>query len=138
MEFHVPQFIEMETKIVGPLTWKQFIFVGGAGVIVFFLYFFLKTFFIWFIMISVFLIGGALALAFLPIAGQSLPTFLKNFFSYSVASKIYLWQKKKVPPKVVYEKKVGLLKEEFEKTSLKIAGGGRLRGLSMQIETRTK
>lgn len=138
MEFHVPQFIEMETKIVGPLTWKQFIFVGGAGVIIFFLYFFLKKFFMWFMMISVFLIGGALALAFLPIAGQSLPTFLKNFFSYSIASKIYLWQKKKVPPKIVYEKKVGLFKEEFEKTSLKIAGGSRLRDLSMQIETRTK
>ena len=139
MEFPVPQFIEMETKIVGPLTWRQFIFVGGAGVIIFFLYFILKKYFLWFIVIAIFLAGGAIALAFFSIAGQSLSTFLKNFFIYSIGSKIYLWQKKRIPPKVVYEKRIGITKEEVERASiLKIDAGGRLKDLSMQIETRTK
>jgi len=32
MRYEVPQFIEIEDKIVGPLTWKQFVFLaGGAG-----------------------------------------------------------------------------------------------------------
>src|SRR3990172_12458701 len=32
MQFQVPQFIEIEDKIFGPLTFKQFIYVaGGAG-----------------------------------------------------------------------------------------------------------
>jgi Flp pilus assembly protein TadB len=35
MEYQVPQFIEVEDKIFGPLTLKQFIFVaGGAGLCV--------------------------------------------------------------------------------------------------------
>ena len=32
MNFQVPQFIEVEDKVVGPLTFKQFIYLaGGAG-----------------------------------------------------------------------------------------------------------
>ena len=32
MRFEVPQFIEVEDKIFGPFTWKQFIYLaGGAG-----------------------------------------------------------------------------------------------------------
>ncbi|MFM2424198.1 MAG: hypothetical protein RLZZ70_589, partial [Candidatus Parcubacteria bacterium] len=30
MQFEVPQFIEIEDKIFGPLTWKQFLYVGGG------------------------------------------------------------------------------------------------------------
>ena len=40
MEYQVPQFIEVEDKIIGPLTLKQFIYVAGAGglCVVFFVY----------------------------------------------------------------------------------------------------
>ena len=32
MQFQVPQFIEVEDRIFGPLTFRQFIFIaGGAG-----------------------------------------------------------------------------------------------------------
>lgn len=138
MEFPVPQFIEMEAKIVGPLTWRQFLYFLVVGLALFFLWFVIKHL-LWFIMIAIFLAGGAAALAFLPIAGQPLPTFLKNFFFYSIRTKIYLWQKKKMPPKVIYEKKVKIGKEELiEASRLKIGEGGRLRDLSTQIETRTK
>lgn len=30
MKFQVPQFIETETKIIGPLTLRQFLFVAGG------------------------------------------------------------------------------------------------------------
>ena len=30
MQFQVPQFIEVEDKIFGPLTFKQFIYMGGG------------------------------------------------------------------------------------------------------------
>ena len=64
---------------------------------------------------------------------------LKNFLSYSVASKIYLWRKKRVSPKLIFEKKVEIGKEEIEKAPLlKITEKSRLKDLSTQIETRTK
>ena len=76
MRFTVPQFIEHEAKIIGPLTFKQFIFIGGAGVICFILYF-LTPFFIFFIF-SIILIGGGVALGFFKINGKSLPLVLIN------------------------------------------------------------
>ena len=30
MRFEVPQFIEIEDKIFGPFTWKQFVYLGGG------------------------------------------------------------------------------------------------------------
>ena len=30
MQFQVPQFIEVEDKIFGPLTFKQFVYIGGG------------------------------------------------------------------------------------------------------------
>jgi uncharacterized protein involved in cysteine biosynthesis len=34
MQFKVPQFIDIEDKIFGPLTWKQFAYtLGGAGIV---------------------------------------------------------------------------------------------------------
>ncbi|HMA77641.1 MAG TPA: PrgI family protein, partial [Candidatus Paceibacterota bacterium] len=33
MRFEVPQFIEVEDKIFGPFTWRQFIYlIGGGGI----------------------------------------------------------------------------------------------------------
>ena len=31
MRFQVPQFIDIEDKIFGPLTFKQFVYLAGAG-----------------------------------------------------------------------------------------------------------
>lgn len=30
MQFQVPQFIEVEDKIFGPLTFKQFVYIAGG------------------------------------------------------------------------------------------------------------
>ncbi len=38
MEFQVPQFTEHEAKILGPLTFRQIIYVGTGGGIGLFLY----------------------------------------------------------------------------------------------------
>ncbi|MBZ9569553.1 PrgI family protein [Patescibacteria group bacterium] len=137
MEFTVPQFIEREPKIVGPLTFKQFIFVAVAGGACFFLYFFIgKKNLPLFIIIAVILMGGSLALCFLRIKGYTLPMIIKNFFVYSVSAKIFLWRRKIVSPKF---KKV----ERFEKAeveegaTLKMAKKSHLQKLSTQVETRT-
>jgi len=63
MEFTVPKFIEKEARIVGPLTFKQFIFIGAAGAISIFVYFVLP--FYLFIIAVIILLGGSFALAFL-------------------------------------------------------------------------
>lgn len=140
MEFSVPQFIEMETKIVGPLTWRQFIFVGTAGVIIFFLYFILKQRFILYIIIALILGVSAIGFAFLKVGGRPLPNVLINFVIFNVSSKIYTWKRKQIEPRLVYKKeKVRAEKEKKEPAALlKITKQSRLKELSTQIELKTK
>ena len=89
-QFTVPQFIEHEAKIVGPLTFKQFVFIGVAGAICF-IFYFTVPFFV-FILLSIAIMLGGFALAFLKSGGRTLPIVLKNFFSFSTAPNIYLWK----------------------------------------------
>ena len=38
MRFQVPQFIDIEDKIFGPLTFKQFVYLAGGGGLAFLIY----------------------------------------------------------------------------------------------------
>ena len=94
MQFHVPQFIEVESKIFGPLTLKQFIYLLGGGGIVFILY---SATPLW---LTVFLgapfLGLSVALAFLKIHGRPFMKVLESMFYYQIKPKIYLWKKEKL------------------------------------------
>jgi len=135
MRFTVPQFIEHEAKIVGPLTFKQFIFIGMAGAVGFILYF-TAPFYI-FLIACLILGGGAVALAFLKIGGRDLPTVLGNSLKFLISPKMYIWRKKEAPVR-------GFKKEEIKKEvpeeglPLKIAEKSQLKKLRTQIETKTK
>lgn len=139
MEFSVPQFIEMETKIVGPLTWRQFIYIGGAGALIFFLYFIIEYFYL-FLVVAIFLFASAASLAFLKIKGHPLPTIIVNFFLFSLSSKLYIWRKKPIKAGLFYRKeKIRFKKEKPEESVLlKITKESRLKDLSTQIELKTK
>jgi len=135
MKFTVPQFIEHEAKIVGPLTFKQFVFVGVAGAVCFVLYFAFP--FSLFLLASIFLGGGAVALAFLKIGGRGLPTVLGNSLKFLISPKMYIWRKKEAPVKIF--KKEEIKKEVAEEgLPLKIAEKSQLKKLRTQIETKTK
>ena len=91
MRFQVPQFIETETKIVGPLTWKQFIWVAlGVGLIL--LLFRLLTgpllIFVSIVIIAIF--GG---LAFFRIENMTLIEYLIKALGFALGPKKYLFKK---------------------------------------------
>jgi len=132
-QFTVPKFIEHKPKIVGPLTFKQFIFIGIAGAICFILYF-TAPFFI-FLLGSVIALTIGAALAFLKSGGRSLPIILKNFLVFSLTSKMYLWKKRGgLPPKIIEKKEV--LEETEEIPTPRVVGKSRLKNLSKEIETK--
>lgn len=134
MEFTVPQFIEKEAKIVGPFTFKQFIFIGIAGGICLLLFFVLPLFA--FIIITLILLGSAFALAFLKIEKTSLPVYIKNFFIFLFKPRVYLWKKKGVPPKFLRKEKEVEKEELKEEPALKVARDSKLSELSTRIETK--
>ena len=138
MRFTVPQFIEHEAKIIGPLTFKQFIFVGVAGAICFVLYFlFGETNFFLFLMLSIIALGIGTSLAFLKINGQGLPKILANFFRFSFGSRFYIWKRKGAI--ITFSKDVEMKKEtKRKKIPLKTVGSSQLKKMRTKLETETK
>ncbi len=91
MKYQVPQFIEVEDKIFGPFTFKQFIYLAGGAGICFVLYRALPIFLSIFLIVP--LIAFTLALAFYKVNGQPFIKILEYAFFYLMNTKLYLWKK---------------------------------------------
>ena len=90
MRYQVPQFIEVEDKIFGPLTIKQFVYLaGGAGVC---LAAFTTLPFLVAVLVALPVGGLALALAFYKVNGRPFVVALEHAFSYFFSHKLYLWK----------------------------------------------
>lgn len=96
MRFQVPQYIEVEDKIFGPFTFKQFVYLaGGAGVCVV-LFTFLPKFFA--ILIGLPVAGLALALTFYKVNDKPFINVVEAFFNYTITNKLYIWKKTEKKP----------------------------------------
>ncbi|MDQ5883292.1 MAG: hypothetical protein QG654_205 [Patescibacteria group bacterium] len=96
MRFQVPQFIEIEDKIFGPFTFKQFIYLlGGAGGA----YVFYKVLpLLIAIPVILVIVSLALALTFYKVNGRQFSEVLQSSFVYFFRSKLFIW-KQRVPKK---------------------------------------
>jgi hypothetical protein len=95
MRYQVPQFIEIEDKVIGPFTVKQFIYlVGGAGIC-----FIIYTFVYIYIALPLIAFVGALsaALAFYKINNKPFIDFLESAFVYYTKENLYIWKKQDKP-----------------------------------------
>ena len=91
MNFQIPQFIDVEDKIVGPLSLRQFLYLAGAGVTSFLL-FFLFQFWLW-LTLTVILGAIAIAAAFIKYNGQPLPRIALQAFGFLWKPRLYVWQR---------------------------------------------
>jgi len=98
MRFQVPQFIEVEDKIFGPLTLKQFIYLAGGAGLSFVVYVITGSLIISILPIIVILAMSA-ALAFYKMNGKPFISVMEYAFKYYLGSKLYIWKKEdKVQP----------------------------------------
>ena len=90
MEYQVPQFIEVEDKLVGPLTLRQFLYLAGAAglCIIFFSYFS----FIWALLCSLPFAALGAALAFYKINDRPLLDVFEDGFNFYTRKKLMLWK----------------------------------------------
>lgn len=135
MQFQVPQGIDLEDKIVGPLTLVQFLYLLSGGVICYLLFLtFGFNFFFWILGLPIALV--ALALTFLKIQDQPLSYFVKAGFGYLSRPKIRLWRRQGFnPPRIKAVKK--------KTTPIKIAPKKRiekseLEKLAYSLDTQTR
>jgi hypothetical protein len=132
MQFQIPQFIDNETLLLGPLTVTQSMYIGAAIIGAFFAHAIFDGAVAW--MISGVLIVSGLALSFIKIEGRSLPTVIKNFFVFSQAPKLYIWEMKFSAPRILkMEKKKKITKVEKKYTLSKDRSKNRLSDLSFEL-----
>ncbi len=94
MRFEVPQFIDIEDKIFGPLTFKQFIYVAGGGGLCYGVYRLLPLYFAIPLILAIALL--AWALAFYKINNQPFIKIGQAFIVFLTKNKLYVWQKETV------------------------------------------
>jgi hypothetical protein len=136
MQYRVPQFIEHEAKILGPLNIKQSMTIGAVLVICFFLYFSVgQANFFLFILLAGLLTGIALAISFYKIEGQALPVVMKNWMNFNIVPRLYLWKRKQSPVFLSTEReRRDLVVTKKEKSPLKMRDDGKIEDLIKKID----
>jgi hypothetical protein len=97
MRYQVPQFIEIEDKVIGPLTIKQFVYLVGGAAMSFIVYTYVYFY------VAIVLVAGiaglSLALAFYKINNKPFIDFLESAFMFYTKQNLYIW--KKQPKEIV-------------------------------------
>jgi PrgI family protein len=95
MQFQVPQFIETEDKVVGPLSLRQFMYIGAAGLGSAILYF-TVTSWLW-LLLTIVLLGAAIGIAFIKIGGRPLGNVLLSGLGFYWRPQTYIWKSEESP-----------------------------------------
>ncbi len=103
MKYQVPQFIEIEDKIFGPFTFKQFIYLAGGAGVCFIAYKLVP--FPYSILLMFPAVALSASLAFYKPNNRPFIDMIEAAFNFSTTSKLYIWKKeeKKIVPKTAQE-----------------------------------
>lgn len=92
----VPQFIDIEDKIAGPLTWRQLLWMIGMGVLLLVVYNMVGG--AGFIVLAVPIVLAFSALAFYRPQGQSLVSFVGYGILFFFRPKVAVWERPIIRP----------------------------------------
>ncbi|MFH1534157.1 MAG: PrgI family protein [Nitrospirota bacterium] len=93
MQYKVPQDVQREDTIIGPITLKQLAILGGGGAVAYVIYVSLVKTYFWQIWLPpvVIVAGITLAFAFLKIHSLPFHKFLMNFIEYHILPRQRIW-----------------------------------------------
>ena len=93
MQFKVPQFLEIEDKIFGPFTFKEFVYLVGGGGICYILF---KLLGLLFGAVPILMVAGlSAALTFYRPNGKPFLNMVQAGTKYFTQSKLYIWKRDK-------------------------------------------
>ncbi len=105
-QFVVPQFIDVEDKILGPITTRQFAILMVDGLVMFIIYRILSL--PWAILCDVLLLTSGIVLAFVRINGQPFHYFLLNVLQTWRRPGVRVWNKEMSDAEIIALSKVEL------------------------------
>lgn len=117
MQFKVPQFIDIEDKVVGNLSFKQFAYLAGGAGLSYISIKVLPGFLALFITPA--LAGLALALTFIKINDKPFSHALEAFIRYYSKSRLYLWKKQELKREQVKQEQQTPLRATLSESKLK-------------------
>lgn len=132
-QFTVPQFIDVEDKIFGPVTSRQFIIILVAVGPIFLAYKLADT--ALFIFLTALIGSSTLVLAFVKINGQSFHYFLLNIFENIRRPTRRLWCKKYTNSELQEFMSASKVPEPEVKLERKTLSNTRIRDLSLLVNT---
>ncbi|MFH1201103.1 MAG: PrgI family protein [bacterium] len=91
MQFKVPQFLDIEDKIFGPFTFREFVYLAGGAGLCFVLY---KLLGLILGAVPILIMAGfSLALTFYKPNNKPFLNMLESSFKYFTQNKLYIWKK---------------------------------------------
>ncbi|HEY4506433.1 MAG TPA: PrgI family protein [Candidatus Paceibacterota bacterium] len=136
MNFSVPQYIEIEDKVVGPFTFKQFVYLAGGLAICFLLWRFLPSVIAILFILPVAALAGALA--FYKINNQPFIVIMASAIKYWLSSKLYVWKK---VDKKIQQQTIKLPSENqsgINVPNVSRLGAGKLREIAWSLDVGSK
>jgi len=117
MRFEVPQFIDVEDKLFGPFTFRQFVYLAGGAGIVYTLIRVLPLFIA--IIIGLPIAAFALALVFYKPNNRPFVKMVESAVNYILKSRFYLWKHKQEKKVIQPIERAQAPEPESEKNKLK-------------------
>jgi hypothetical protein len=117
-QYNIPQFVDSEDKIIGPITIRQFAVLAIGVVIGGFLWYFKPNIPV-FIITIIPVVVASITFAFIKINGQNFDIFLTNVSIYILKPKLFLWSRdidttRSVIKNIIQKKKASFVREEKE------------------------
>lgn len=131
MQFKVPQFLDIEDKIFGPFTFKEFVYLTGGAGLCFVLYKLLGL--LWGTVPILAVATLAIALARYRPNNKPFINMIEAAFTYSLQSKLYIWKRRKNTKK---DEKITTNEEDQRKKleSTVRLGGNKLKDLAWSLD----
>jgi phosphoribosyl-AMP cyclohydrolase len=117
MQFKVPQFIDIEDKVVGNLSFKQFAYLAGGAGLSYISIRLLPGFLA--IVVTPAIIGLSLALTFVKINEKPFAHALESFIRYYSKSRLYLWKKQETKARAQTKQEQTPLRATLSESKLK-------------------
>ena len=135
MQFKVPQFLDIEDKIFGPFTFREFVYLAGGAGLCFTLF---KLLGLLFGVIPILAVAGAsLAFTFYRPNNKPFMDMVESGFKYFTQNKLYIWKKNIEKKKSDLEKQT-ILSDVNKIRMMKESGlqldGSRLRDLAWSLD----
>ncbi len=129
MKFQVPQFIEVEDKIFGPFTFKQFVYILGGVAGAYLFWRLMPIYIAVFFSIPTLLFGAMLA--FYKVNNRPFIDVVESAILFVLSGKLYIWKKE---DKKIEAKKAAEVESQQQKLYVPKLSDSKLKDLAWSLD----